>query len=161
MSAPTISDPESAADFAESIVTNLPRVAFMMMPVFGLLTFWFFRRREPFYFAHLYYSVHFHTYMFLLFTFIALLSVAGPAGRVIGTVVWAPMTILYHFKALKLFFDEPWGRNSLEGIGGGSALLGCSDRGDAAADLRFPGVERLTAIRRGPQARRRCYPLSS
>jgi len=145
-------DPESAADFAESIVTNLPRVAFMMMPVFGMLTFWFCRRRQPFYFTHLYYSVHFHTFTFLLFTLFALLSVAGPTGRVIGTVVWAPMTILYHFKALKLFFDEPWGRTLWKGLAVGALYWVVLIAAMMLLIFVSLGLELLTAIRRGPQA---------
>ena len=109
-------DAASAADFADSIRTGLPRVAFIMMPVFAMLTLGFYRRRQPYYFAHLYYSIHFHTFMFFLFTLFALVSAAGPNGRLIGTAVWAPLTILYHFKALKRFFDEPWGRTIRKGL---------------------------------------------
>ncbi len=109
-----------------------------------MLTLGFYRRREPYYIAHLYYSVHFHTFTFLLPTLFALVSAAGTAGRLIAAL-WVPLTILYHVKALKRFFDEPWGRTIWKGLGGRSALLALSDLGDVSADHPFIGPEPIWA----------------
>ncbi|MFP5245439.1 MAG: DUF3667 domain-containing protein, partial [Thermoanaerobaculia bacterium] len=50
----------------ESVLHNLPRAMFVLMPLFGLLTWIFYRKQQPFYVPHLYYSVHFHAFVFLV-----------------------------------------------------------------------------------------------
>ncbi len=117
-------DAESAEEFSDSIRTNLPRVGFLLMPLFAALTLAFYRRRQPYYSAHLIYSLHFHSFTFLLLTFAALMSVAGTTGRVIGAV-WVPLTILYHFTALKRLFGERWGRTIWKGLAVGALYWVC------------------------------------
>ena len=117
-------DAESAEEFSDSIRTNLPRVGFLLMPLFAALTLAFYRRRQPYYSAHLIYSLHFHSFTFLLLTFAALMSVAGTTGRIIGAV-WVPLTILYHFTALKRLFGERWGRTIWKGLAVGALYWVC------------------------------------
>ena len=62
--------------------------------------------------------------MFLLLTVAALLSLAGTYGRLIGAL-WVPLSILYHFKALKLFFEEPWGKTIWKGFAVGALYWVC------------------------------------
>ena len=45
-------------------------------------------------------------------------------GRLIAAL-WVPLTILYHFKALKRFFDEPWGRTIWKGLAVGVLYWVC------------------------------------
>jgi hypothetical protein len=45
---------EATARANEALVHNLPRVMFLLMPVFGLLTWMFYRKAQRFYAAHLY-----------------------------------------------------------------------------------------------------------
>ena len=120
----TTTDAASDDEFADRILTNLPRVMFLLMPVFAVWTLAFYRRSQRYYFAHLYYSVHFHSFMFLLLTVAALLSLAGTYGGLIGSL-WVPLSILYHFKALKLFFGETWGKTIWKGLAVGALYWVC------------------------------------
>jgi hypothetical protein len=51
-----------------AIAHDFPRAMFVLMPVFGLLTWVLYRRARPFYAAHLYFAVHFHAFVFLALT---------------------------------------------------------------------------------------------
>ena len=95
---------EADADkIGETVMHNLPRAMFVLMPAFGLLTWIAYRRQQPFYVPHLYYAVHFHAFVFLLLSAYVLLSLAGRAGKIAGAILfWA--SVPYHFVALRRVF---------------------------------------------------------
>jgi hypothetical protein len=100
---------EATARANEALIHNLPKVMFVLMPVFGLLTWIFYRKAQPFYAAHLYYSIHYHAYTFLVLT--AAIGLRPLLGAVPGTMV--PMTLIgyWHFKSLGRVFAGPtWSR---------------------------------------------------
>jgi hypothetical protein len=86
----------------EAIVHNLPRVMFVLMPVFGMLTWLFYRRAQPFYAAHLYYSIHFHSYVFLLLT--AAIGLRPLMGARFAATVAMSVIGYGHFASLKRVF---------------------------------------------------------
>jgi hypothetical protein len=95
---------EATLRASRGVVHDFPRAMFALMPVFGLLTWVLYRRARPFYAAHLYYSIHFHAFVFLALTLeVALILLAG---RQIPAVTWlAPVAILaYHFISLRRVF---------------------------------------------------------
>jgi uncharacterized protein DUF3667 len=102
-------------EVADRIIHNLPRVVFALVPVAALLTFVVYRRRQPYYVAHLYYSVHMHSFVFLGAAANVLLSRGGTAGDLLAlaNVVWIGA---YHFIALRRFFGESWGRTIWKGV---------------------------------------------
>ena len=87
----------------EAVMHNLPRVMFLLMPVFALLTWAFYRRQQPYYVPHLYYSVHFHAFVFFILCVYVLLALAGGPGKIAGALLlWT--TVPYHFIALRRVF---------------------------------------------------------
>lgn len=87
----------------EAVMHNLPRSMFVLMPLFGVLTWAFYRRDQRYYVAHLYYAIHFHAFVFLVLSVALLFSLAGPAGRVVGALLfWSILP--YHFIALRRAF---------------------------------------------------------
>lgn len=92
-----------ADEIGNRVMQNLPRVMFVLMPAFGALTWLFFRRQQPYYIPHLYYSIHFHTFIFFVMTFVALLGAAGAWGKTIGSVLFL-VTFPYHYLALRRVF---------------------------------------------------------
>lgn len=56
----------------------VPKAMFLMLPVFALLFKIFYIRRKKFYIEHLIFSLHFHAFIFLLFTFMLLCYVYIP-----------------------------------------------------------------------------------
>jgi hypothetical protein len=93
---------EATARGNEALIHQLPKVMFVLMPVFGLLTWVFYRKAQPFYAAHLYYSIHYHAYTFLVLT--AAIALRPILGAIAGTAL--PMTIIgtWHFKSLRRVF---------------------------------------------------------
>ena len=86
----------------DAITHTLPRVMFVLMPVFGLLTWLFYHRSQPFYAAHLYYSIHFHSYVFLLLT--AAIGLRPLLGSQFGAAVPVILMGVGHFASLKRVF---------------------------------------------------------
>jgi len=87
-------------DLQDEIRHNAPRSMFVLMPVFGLLTWAFYRRAEPYYLPHLYYAIHFHSFVFLMMAVAELGSFGGQAGRVTGGL-FALSILPYHYMALR------------------------------------------------------------
>lgn len=56
----------------------VPKAMFLMLPVFALLFKIFYIRRKKYYIEHLVFSLHFHAFIFLLFTFMLLCYVYIP-----------------------------------------------------------------------------------
>jgi hypothetical protein len=83
------------------------------MPIFGLLTWAFYRRQQRYYIPHLYYAIHFHAFFFLVMCISVLL------GRlVLPRAVAAPLvlvTVPYHFLALRRVFGGSWGKTIAKG----------------------------------------------
>ena len=122
-SAPTNAAEEKQADeIAHILQKQVPRLMFVLMPAFGLLTLVFYRRRQPYYIPHLYYSVHLHAFMFLLLSVVALLGLTGGYGKVIGSIVFLT-AIPYYYFGLRRFFGESWGTTVWKGTAIGVAHL--------------------------------------
>lgn len=87
----------------DAVMHNVPRAMFLLMPLFALLTWAFYRRAQPYYVPHLYYSVHFHAFVFFILCVYVLLALAGGPGKIAGALLfWT--TVPYHFIALRRVF---------------------------------------------------------
>ncbi|HVE71156.1 MAG TPA: DUF3667 domain-containing protein [Thermoanaerobaculia bacterium] len=87
---------------SEQVLHNLPKAMFVLMPIFGLLTWGFYRKQQRFYIPHLYYSIHFHAFVFLVMSVYVLISrLAVPRQWVAPLIV---VTVPYHFIALRRVF---------------------------------------------------------
>jgi hypothetical protein len=123
VSAPTNAEEEKQADeMAHLLQKQLPRLMFVLMPAFGLLTLAFYRRKQPYYVPHLYYSVHLHAFLFLLLSVVTLLGLSGRYGKVIGSIVFFGAIPHYYF-GLRRCFGESWGATAWKGTAIGFAYL--------------------------------------
>lgn len=112
----------AAADadgFRDAILHNLPRVAFVLVPVFAALTWLFYRRAQPYYVPHLYYAIHFHAFVFLVLCVQALLAALGERGRQAGTAVFAATVFPYHYIALRRVFGGSRVQTAVRGTAAG------------------------------------------
>jgi hypothetical protein len=107
-------DPVTRDQISGRVLTNLPRAVFVVMPISALLTFAFYRRRQPFYVARLYYAVHVHTFAFLAGSIVLLLSRGGRVVEIVALPV-ALSTFVYHYLALHRFFGDSWPRTLWKG----------------------------------------------
>jgi hypothetical protein len=98
----------------EPILKWVPRILFLLLPLFALLLAAFYRgQRKQFYFVdHLVFSLSMHT-----FAFVALIAAAG-AAQIISDVwvAWltAAVLALYLLLALKRFYGQSWIRTGLK-----------------------------------------------
>lgn len=103
----------SSARASRAIVHDFPRVMFVLMPFFALLTWVFYRRARPFYVAHVYYSIHFHALAFVALTLTIPLVAIG--ARAVAQLV--PVAIfVYHFPSLRRVFGGSRWQTMWKGI---------------------------------------------
>jgi len=62
---------------AELVIHDIPKAMFLLMPFFAFLLFLFHRNHEPFFVPHLYFSIHYHAFVFFLSTCVGLLTVTN------------------------------------------------------------------------------------
>jgi hypothetical protein len=91
-------DPRRLGDM---VLHNFPRAMFVLMPTFGLLTWAFYRRHQRFYIPHLYYSVHFHAFAFVLMSLYLIASRSGAGPPALALML---LTVPYHFVGLRRVF---------------------------------------------------------
>ena len=88
---------------SDSLVVNMPRAMFLLMPFFAVLTWLFYRKAEGYYVPHLHYSLHFHALMFLIFTAALTFAFTGKVVSQAGGLV--PLAIFpYHYIGLRRVF---------------------------------------------------------
>lgn len=98
----------------EAVLHQLPKVMFVLMPVFALIAWGFYRKQQRFYIPHLYYSVHFHAFVFLVmsvYVVVNRLGVPKPAAAVLILAV-----IPYHFIALRRVYGGSRGITLAKGF---------------------------------------------
>ena len=97
-----------------AVLHNLPKVMFVLMPIFGLLTWMFYRRQQRFYIAHLYYAIHFHAFVFLVMSVYATINRLGVPKPFAVLVLLT--TIPWHFIALRRVFGGTRGMTFAKGF---------------------------------------------
>jgi uncharacterized membrane protein len=94
---------ERMADLRREMPHEAPKVMFVLMPTFALLTWSFYRKAEPYYVPHLYYSIHFHAFTFLVFAIAEALSFGGRIAEGAGAVL-SFAVVPYHYIGLRRVF---------------------------------------------------------
>lgn len=91
----------------ENFEHNVPKMMFVLLPLFALFIFWFHNRKNYYYAQHVIFSIHFHSFMFVLFLIITLLGWVFPH---INAVILLPPTLLilfiYFAVALKVTYNQ-------------------------------------------------------
>jgi hypothetical protein len=105
-----------------TVVSMAPRVVFVLLPVFAVLTFAFYRRVEPQFVAHLYFALHAHAFAFLVFTLGLPFRPIGVVGRSIGGVIGLWL-VPYFYLSLRRFSEESWTRTMVKGTAIGVLYL--------------------------------------
>jgi Protein of unknown function (DUF3667) len=65
---------------------DIPKLMFILLPLFALYVGWFYDRKKYYYVNHAIFSVHFHSFVFLFFLFMLLLNAIIP-GEWIGLIL--------------------------------------------------------------------------
>jgi len=103
-------DEEMDAGFSSFFRNNIPKVMFVLLPVFAGLLKLFFRKKRPYYLEHFIFSLHLHSFCFVGFSLSILLSLlTGTNGtesslKSIWGIVHIPLgDCLYDFLPLKMY----------------------------------------------------------
>jgi len=96
--------------FAEDLKHNIPKLMFLLLPLFALIIKIAFRNNKKFYVEHLIYSFHFHCFMFLFLTIIMLLQLLIPVTWLAfsgGVKILAAIVIVwYMYRSLKVCYGR-------------------------------------------------------
>jgi len=109
---------KDSAVLSNAVLKHLPKVMFGLMPVFALITWLFYRKQQRFYIPHLYYSVHFHAFVFLVMTIYLLVNRIGVPKPIASVLILA--VIPYHFIALRRVFGGSRARTLVKGFAVGA-----------------------------------------
>lgn len=101
-------DRSFGADFGENFMTNVPRIFFVLLPIFALLLKLLYIRRNYFYSEHLVFSIYYYNFFFLagtLFMLVDLIPVINIFAWVIGA--WIMVYLLF---GMKKMYRQSWGK---------------------------------------------------
>jgi hypothetical protein len=92
---------------------------FILLPLFALYTGWFYSRKKYYYVNHAIFSVHFHSFVFLLLLFMQLLSkvIPGDWTEIILALLAMILSFVYLVVALHGMYDQSFWFGLLKGIG--------------------------------------------
>jgi Protein of unknown function (DUF3667) len=93
-----------------SLNTWLPRVMIVFVPLFAVFLWLFYWGRHHYLLRHLVFSVHFHTWLFLILTFFILAQAVW--GGELSMTLFLIGVPLYLFFALKEVSGEGWGKTA-------------------------------------------------
>lgn len=111
---------EHPGEFFAHVLALLPKVLFILLPLFGVLLKLLYLRRRVLYAAHLIFALHLHTVAFLAFLVSLGLGFVPGLGGWNALVVFLGLPI-YTLLALKRVHGQGWGKTLVKG-----ALLGAS-----------------------------------
>jgi hypothetical protein len=98
-------------DFSKEINTtfrkNIPKMMFLILPIFALILSVFFRKKKLFYVEHFYHSVYLHSFFYLYMLTFSLISYVLPIDwKVYITVISLTGLFVYLYKSLIKVYEE-------------------------------------------------------
>ena len=98
-----ISEPQA---FNQQLNVWLPRMMFIMVPVFGLIVRLFYWRERLFYAHHVIFALHYHSFAFVLLTL--LIALVPLYGGTVAAIVFAIASNLYILTSMKTTYQQSW-----------------------------------------------------
>lgn len=96
--------------FMTDFFANLPKVMFLLLPLFALLLKLLHWRSGRFYVEHLTFSLHVHAFAFLAFALVAALRLASGSGLPAAVPLAAALAVPLHvLVAARVVYREAWG----------------------------------------------------
>lgn len=106
---------EDPAEYNRKLVKNLPKAAFLLLPVFALVHMLVNIRQERFYIDYLLFSLNFHSFSFILISAVSLLLLLIPQINFISAFLYLPIPA-YAIVGFKNFHQQGWLKSILKAI---------------------------------------------
>ena len=99
---------DDGKQFIKSVYQNIPKMMFILLPLFALLIKLFYFRLKPLYVETIIFSLHFHSFAFLVFAVNGLLRVFGVLDDLFETLA-ALIIAVYLVLSLRAVFKQKYG----------------------------------------------------
>jgi hypothetical protein len=98
---------------------DIPKIMFLLLPLFALYVSWFYSRKTYFYVNHAIFTVHFHCFVFLLSLLLLLLDklIPGDWTSIILGLLSFILVFVYLVAALHGMYRQSFWRSLLKGLG--------------------------------------------
>jgi hypothetical protein len=102
----------------ENFDRNVPKLMFVLLPLFALFIKWFHNSKKYYYAQHVIFSIHYHSFVFLLFLvlMILLLILPGSLAKDIMGYVGLLLLFFYLVSALRRAYDQSLGMALIKGL---------------------------------------------
>lgn len=98
----------------EKFKHSLPKLLFFLLPLAALLLKLFYIRRKRFYVDHLVYTLHLHSFIFLLLTIYAFIRLFAGGGYIFSIAVL--LMIIYFFVSMRRVYGQSKTKTFLKGM---------------------------------------------
>ena len=101
----------------ETFFHDVPKMMFLLLPIFALILKITFRKNHKFYVEHLIYSFHLHSFIFLLLTVFMLINWVVPTNWDFVNIAAFVLIVLYTYRSLRVVYNRTPGRTISKMIG--------------------------------------------
>jgi hypothetical protein len=97
---------------------DIPKIMFLLLPLFALYVSWFYSRKTYFYVNHVLFTVHYLCFVFLLFMVLMLLDklIPGDWTSIILALLSFILAFVYLVAALRGMYRQSFWRSLLKGL---------------------------------------------
>jgi hypothetical protein len=99
-------------EFSEALIHNIPKLMFFLLPVFALILKLVYVRRKIYLFDHAIFTLHFHSFIFLFFTLLLLVSLFVTVPNLYLFAFLATLT--YLLIAMRKVYRQSWGKTTVK-----------------------------------------------
>ena len=99
---------DDGKQFMGNLYENIPKMMFFLLPLFALLIKLFYFRQKPLYVETIIFSLHFHSFAFLIFSVNAMLRVFGIMDDLFESLA-ALVIAVYLVQSLRVVFKQKYG----------------------------------------------------
>ena len=104
---------------------SIPKIMFVLLPLFAWFVSWFYNRKKYYYVQHAIFTIHFHSFLFLLFMVVMLVTKPMESYQAIMWTVFASYLLVYVYlvAALRGMYQQAVWLSALKGLAIGLLYL--------------------------------------
>lgn len=106
---------EVFSDLFDSFTHGIPKLVFLLLPIFALILKLLYIRRHVYFVDHAIFSLHFHSFLFLFFLIVLLIHLVFPG--LISIDIICLISFIYLLLALKRLYRESWAKSTAKALG--------------------------------------------